>query len=227
MKYTTYYLLYCIITITIPDLQFKKSVKKIFTNLVRVQPSTCLQLIVATLSSLPQPLNTAPFPTTEAALTLLLAYGDSGVGVGLANDAIGNHISSSGSSSIHNNTNGNGGSGGNEDLLPSILKALHGSGIGQHDHIHVRMEYFEICARYARILQSSDNETMSLLQTVIGCMLGTQGMRCSNEFVRARTVYFFMKLVEGLEVKAALMLSYVGSFAGKLLLLFSIVNCHC
>ena len=53
----------------------------------------CLQLIVATLSSLPQPLNTAPFPTTEAALTLLLAYGDSGVGVGLANDAIGNHIS--------------------------------------------------------------------------------------------------------------------------------------
>lgn len=122
---------------------------------------------------------------------MLLAYGESGISI------------SSGSSS-------------SDDMLPSILKALHGSGIGQHEHIHVRMKYFEICAKYAKILSSSDNETMTLLQTVVGCMLGGHGMRCSDEFVRARTVYFFLKLVEGLESNAVLMLPYVGSFAGKL-----------
>lgn len=105
------------------DVQGKKEIRKIFVNIARVFPLECLNLMSASLSSLPFPLSTAPFAKLEAALKLVLAFGDCG----------------SGNSAALRTGN-----------FPQLLRALHESDVAAHAHAQVKLNYFEAAARYAR-----------------------------------------------------------------------------
>lgn len=161
--------------------QGKKEIRKLYVAAARVYPEDCLQLMSASLSALPTPLSSAPFPPTEAALKLVLAFGDCGV-------QNASHVK--------------------EGLFPQLLKALHDSDIGSHAHAQVRLNYFELSARYAR------QSTVESIGRVAHVLIGAHGMRCADAQVRCRAAYFFLKVVECAGENASKLLPIVGSFAG-------------
>ena len=163
-------------------MQGKKEVRKLFVGAARVYPEECLRLISATLTALPSPLSSAPFPATEAALKLVLAYGDCGV----LNSS---HVK--------------------EGAFPGVVKALHESDVGHHPHVQIRLNYFELSARYAR--QCS----MESIHRIVSVLISEKGMRDSDAQVRCRAAYFFLKVVESCSDKAGDLLPIVGTFSGK------------
>ena len=95
-----------------------------------------------------------------------------------------------------------------EGLFPQLLQALHDSDIGGHSHPQVRLNYFELSARYAR------QSTVESIGRVAHVLIGAHGMRCADAQVRCRAAYFFLKVVECAGDSASKLLPIVGSFAG-------------
>lgn len=97
-----------------------------------------------------------------------------------------------------------------EGKFPAIVNALHETDIGRHPHAQVVLAYFEVAARY--IKQCSTASVCKLVTT----MLGESGLRHSSDtHLRTRTAYLLLKVVEGLQGQAALLLPVVGSFSGE------------
>ena len=82
--------------------------------------------------------------------------------------------------------------------------SLYQSDISQHFHVQVLLAYFEICARYSKLVKED-----SIICKVADDLLGNQGLRHKNTQVRYRAAYLFLRFVEGLDNKAAVLMSLI------------------
>jgi hypothetical protein len=94
--------------------------------------------------------------------------------------------------------------------FPALLTALHESDIGNHPHVQVRLAYYDIAARYVKFVPVAGTHR------AVESLVSQYGMRCSLPLVRCRAAYFFLKIVDGMNEKAAALLPLVGSFSGKI-----------
>jgi len=120
----------------------KNEVRKLFVNCCRVYPDRCLELIVAVLCSLPQPLSKAPFPPVDAALRLVYAFSECG-------GAAVNKMVTTGQ-------------------FPSIIASIHQTDIVSHPNRQVVLTYFEVSSRYFKSLESGLKSLV--VSRLLGCM---------------------------------------------------------
>ncbi|CAE7393925.1 xpot, partial [Symbiodinium microadriaticum] len=121
------------------EIETKNQVRQLFVQCARIRPMSCLELIAEVLTSLPQPLYTAPFPELEAALRLVYSLGECGPQY----NAI-----------LH------------EGMFPGIVEALHQSEIQRHRNPLVLTAYYDVSARYAAM--SSMDTVQHVMQAMVG-----------------------------------------------------------
>lgn len=98
-----------------------------------------------------------------------------------------------------------------EGTFPQLLQALHDTDISSHPHPQVILTYFELCARYVK--QSTEASLCRVVTNVL-----SRGLRHPTDAqVRSRSAYLFLKMVEGLETKAATLVPVVGSLGDLIL----------
>ena len=98
-----------------------------------------------------------------------------------------------------------------EGAFPQLLQALHETDVTLHSHPQVLLAYFELCSRYVK------QSTEASLCRMVGSLL-THGLRHPTHVqVRCRCAYLFLKMVEGLETKAATLVPVVGSLGDLIL----------
>ena len=95
-----------------------------------------------------------------------------------------------------------------QGAFPILINALHSTDIAKHQHSYVLLAYFDVTVRYLRIanLQSLDR--------IASVLTGERGLRHPDLQVRCRAAYCLLRVTEGLEPKAFLLLSHVNTFAG-------------
>lgn len=98
-----------------------------------------------------------------------------------------------------------------EGIFPSLVNALHQTDLALHAHSQIVLSYYEVSSRYIKIVDQGT------LQKIVGQMLGSQGLRHSNEEVRYRTTYLFLKIVESLDGKSSVLLPVIGTLSDLVL----------
>jgi hypothetical protein len=92
--------------------------------------------------------------------------------------------------------------------FPVLINALHSTDIAMHPHPSVTIAYFDVCVRYLDIASPQS------LDMFAGAMTGSSGLRHTDLQVRCRASYNLLKVTEGLEPKAFILLAHVNAFAG-------------
>jgi len=100
-----------------------------------------------------------------------------------------------------------------QGAFPVLINALHSTDIAKHNHSYVSLAYFDVTVRYLRIA------TLHSLDRIASVLTGQRGLRHPDLQVRCRAAYCLLRVTEGLEPKAFLLLSHVNTFAGKLRML--------
>ena len=60
------------------------------------------------------------------------------------------------------------------NVFPQLVSALHSTDVSSHPHPQVKMAYFELCSRYAKITSPED------IQKIVSQMVGPSGLRHVN-----------------------------------------------
>ena len=103
--------------------------------------------------------------------------------------------------------------------FPALINALHATDIAQHSHTYVLLAYFDTAVRYLRIA------TPQSLDCLAAVLTGPRGLRHPELQVRCRAAYCLLRVTEGLEPKACVLLSHVSTFAGTCII--SCFTCCC
>ena len=85
------------------------------------------------------------------------------------------------------------GGGNHEEDIQQALVAIHKCSIGMHPDQGVLLTYYDLTLRMAKPVLEKN---LDLLQVVLQCLLGEQGVRHSNAVVRSRACYHLKRLAK-------------------------------
>ena len=152
--------------------------RKLYCKLVRCSPSASLQFLCGVLESLPSPLSSAPFPDVEAALRLVFHY----------HEGLGNNPNAKNSTHL------------TAGPFPSVIAAIHNSGVGYHPHAEIRALYVEIGIKYnGKVLQGAgdlqaEEARQQMALPVLECI--SWGLQHQEKAIRNRFCYLFLNFVK-------------------------------
>ncbi|KAL9187353.1 hypothetical protein ACHAXT_001456 [Thalassiosira profunda] len=155
---------------------YRTSLRKLYQRIVRLRPQLALQFVGQCLSSLPQPLSSAPTPDIEVALRLIYHYGEGRRPAPGAKSAL------------------------KDPPFREMAMALHRSDVSSHPHREVLLLYYDLSVRYSALLK----ESPELLTILLGSLSGDRGLQHSHTRVRCRCCYLLLRLIKGVGAKAML-----------------------
>lgn len=93
--------------------------------------------------------------------------------------------------------------------FPALINALASTDVASHSHPQVLLVYFDIAMRYTKLCLPSS------IHSITAGLVSSSGMHHSDQKVRVRAAYCFLRITESLDNRAYMLLPYVAALTRK------------